>query len=596
MMQGSIRRMVGRAPWVGALTASPLGRRAVRWTPWLLILAAVLIGFGYVYVYGVNMIWWDEWSVPELVSHYRHGTLTLSEMMAQHNEHRMFFPRLLFVGLADATAFNVLPILYLSQIFLLLILALYVLVLRRQFSPQRAIRTAVPIAFLVFSLRQTQNLLSFFQLTFIMVSAGAVLTFWSIHALRTDRWRAPFALAASAATVASFSSLHGLIVLPVGLAQILITPLSRRLKCGLATAWCAVSGADCLMYFHGWHRPAQHPMSFSPTYFFSVVGTAFCSTPAHVVLVGASLCLLALALVLTVAWKRQWQELSFWLAVMAFSLATLTAIALGRSEFGQAQALSSRYATYSLSFVIAVYGMAAYQSRKEPTFARMIGVVLVLCLIVPGVASSLSYGLAEGRMDRENKLHDQYILCTLEQQPDEAISFYPVVQRNVVRRGLAQWIRRLAAILKEEKWSVFADPELCNRFQFPDPALPVAAVASGFHVDSVGISRRTACLDVGWAIDASTREAASRVVVTFDGKPQPTYFGAGRKDVVKAFRDRSLVRSGFLCNIPAHALDAGRHTISLKIQSHDNHRVFETPPTIFDVTPAMVARPTSRAS
>src|SRR5947207_3708516 len=52
----------------------------------------------------VAVPFWDEWDTPgkQLASYYR-GTLSLAELFSQHNEHRLLFPRLVWLPIAILT-------------------------------------------------------------------------------------------------------------------------------------------------------------------------------------------------------------------------------------------------------------------------------------------------------------------------------------------------------------------------------------------------------------------------------------------------------------------------------------------------------------
>jgi hypothetical protein len=79
-----------------------------RWFPYSLILFAVASGFAYVYAFGVDVPWADDWCVrPKILSHYAQGTLTWAELWRNHNEHRIFFPELVMLGLGILAHGNV---------------------------------------------------------------------------------------------------------------------------------------------------------------------------------------------------------------------------------------------------------------------------------------------------------------------------------------------------------------------------------------------------------------------------------------------------------------------------------------------------------
>jgi hypothetical protein len=47
----------------------------------------------------VNVPFWDEWEWADLIFRFHMGTLSFADLWAQHNEHRMLFPQLVFLGL-----------------------------------------------------------------------------------------------------------------------------------------------------------------------------------------------------------------------------------------------------------------------------------------------------------------------------------------------------------------------------------------------------------------------------------------------------------------------------------------------------------------
>src|SRR5271165_1991895 len=65
--------------------------------------------------YCVDVPFWDEWDgIGSLVEKIAHGTLTLQDLFAQHNEHRIFFPRLIILPLVLLTHWDTNAVLYAS--------------------------------------------------------------------------------------------------------------------------------------------------------------------------------------------------------------------------------------------------------------------------------------------------------------------------------------------------------------------------------------------------------------------------------------------------------------------------------------------------
>jgi hypothetical protein len=71
----------------------------------LAVTPAVFLGYQ-IYKYGVNFIYLDQWQISQTIRNSFTGRLTFAELMAQHNESRKFFPRLIFIALAHLTHWN----------------------------------------------------------------------------------------------------------------------------------------------------------------------------------------------------------------------------------------------------------------------------------------------------------------------------------------------------------------------------------------------------------------------------------------------------------------------------------------------------------
>src|SRR5438046_3107298 len=77
----------------GPLTEDTPSSRLVRWASTAAIALPAVIVLLFVQAHAVNVPYWDEWeSVPDiLAAHLRR--LTIADLWRQHNEHRIFFPR-----------------------------------------------------------------------------------------------------------------------------------------------------------------------------------------------------------------------------------------------------------------------------------------------------------------------------------------------------------------------------------------------------------------------------------------------------------------------------------------------------------------------
>src|SRR5215813_2809974 len=72
----------------------------------VLLLCPIIATLAYIALYGVNVPFLDDWLFIEFMQKYMTQGITLQDLFKQHNEHRIFFPRLVMLGLALPTRYN----------------------------------------------------------------------------------------------------------------------------------------------------------------------------------------------------------------------------------------------------------------------------------------------------------------------------------------------------------------------------------------------------------------------------------------------------------------------------------------------------------
>ncbi len=115
-----------------------------RWLPWIdtharsisaSVLGLVAIAYlGFVYYFGVNVPFQDEWAVVILYRSTVHGRLSLAQLWTQHNENRMLFPNLLMLGLDHLSHFDTKVEMYASVLMLIVAVTLIAVLYRRTTS------------------------------------------------------------------------------------------------------------------------------------------------------------------------------------------------------------------------------------------------------------------------------------------------------------------------------------------------------------------------------------------------------------------------------------------------------------------------------
>ena len=137
----------------------------------LLTLAPLLWVVFAVMRYGVDVPFLDQWELVPFLDKSYQGQLTLGDLWVQHNEHRIFFPRMLMVGLAHLTGWNTRWELVVNLVLgcgIFGVLAWQIQRTRKELG-QEQLKWAVPACSLVvFSLCQYENSLWGWQLQMFM--------------------------------------------------------------------------------------------------------------------------------------------------------------------------------------------------------------------------------------------------------------------------------------------------------------------------------------------------------------------------------------------------------------------------------------------
>ena len=125
--------------------------------------------FWFIQQYAVNVPYADQWysDVPLLGDYFSHR-LTLGNLWALHFDHRMLFPNLIVLALAQFTHFNIIVEDYLGAVFLVVSVGLFILAHKKR-SPSTPWIYYFPVTLLLFSFVQYQNSLWGFQMAWYLV-------------------------------------------------------------------------------------------------------------------------------------------------------------------------------------------------------------------------------------------------------------------------------------------------------------------------------------------------------------------------------------------------------------------------------------------
>jgi len=355
--------------------------------------------------YKVDIPYWDEWNFVPVLQRSYEGNLSLTDLWAQHNEHRILFPRLIMLLLARATGWNISYELAANVLLAAGILAALVWQINssRKLTGDRGPNWLVlAVSLMVFSLSQWENWLWGWQicvfLNVLAVAAGiAVLASAGLR-----WWRFPAAIFLG--VVASYSFASGLAYWLAALPVLLARPSgSRQAKCREVAIWLLSAAATLVLYLYHYHAPAAHPRSglalAQPIelakYILIYLGRPVSANHALRAGTLGLVALLAMAFLSRRSLGRNRAHMPLpYLSLSLYAVLSAAMAGVGRVGFGFTQALSPRYVTMSnllwVSNIVLLYllvkGEASHPRGPHPLrglrrFSLAAGLVALVLMI-----------------------------------------------------------------------------------------------------------------------------------------------------------------------------------------------------------------------
>ncbi len=323
---------------------------------------------------GVDTPFWDEWDgTAPLFEKMSAGTLGFADFFAQHNEHRILCPRLIFFALGRLTHWNIRAELFVS--WFLALICLFNIWQMTQRSGWKDSTRSFWILFsssvLLFNPLNHDNFLWGFQIGFVLPLACATACIWVATYARHPL---NFVFSIILCTICTFSIASGLT------SWLLTTPLLMLAQARSTSSkkwwaiWILTFLLELMAYFWDYEKPRNHPSLWSPLshpmpaieFVLGFLGNPFTfgtnlpPLPLGVVMGGLLVVLLLICAVYL--WNKRTDRNLLaeglpWLmlAMVAVSSAVLTMI--GRLGFGPAQVQASRYITFAVTLPIALLAL-----------------------------------------------------------------------------------------------------------------------------------------------------------------------------------------------------------------------------------------------
>ena len=325
--------------------------------------------------YTIDMPFWDQWALVPIIDKYNKGNLSFYDLWSQHNEHRLIFPRIIMLLLAQITRWNTLYEVALNVFIALGTYGVMIYYIRRTkiLSNKDVGYLGVIISVLIFSSTQWENWIWGWQIQIFLNIFAIVLGFFLLASPVFTWWR--FVAALITGVVATYSFGNGLLYWPIGLFQLfLITSLEKRTKRYILMSWLLFSVFIFFTYFYGYLKPNHHPSVLyfikNPyiylKYVFVYLGAPIASINKYLsFLMGfAGFAIFSVIGVFSLHNNNRYAIIP-WLSLGLYGICSAFETGVARAGFGVGQALAPRYITISSLMWISILVLLKFyvQSR-----------------------------------------------------------------------------------------------------------------------------------------------------------------------------------------------------------------------------------------
>lgn len=415
----------------------------------------------FIYAYGVNLVYWDDWDLVPLLDKLFSHNLHFSDLWAQHNEHRIVFPRILMLTMAYFTGWDIRYELYMSVVIVGITFLLLCSLLKKTFAGQSPVWLPIIFSFIVFSPAQWQNWTWGWQIQIFMSVLGTVAAIWAV-AVWPGQLKG-LIIGTAAALFASLSFANGTSTWVIAG---LVVLLQRKWKWGHVILWAIVSVVVICLYYYKYTKPAKHPplsICLERPFDFAMYILAYIGSPltfggGHfatitAILTGGVLVLMMCAAVAHIGWmdRKSFVMVVPWAALAVYVFLSAGGTAVGRLGFGISQATRSRYVTIAGLFVISLLVVLSLWVRAYGATAKHFakGLVTVRYLLFLWLVSACALSFARGKDKMRETAYDF-------RGRREHLMYYQCVSDDYLEKFLypkADVLRERAQILS--KWGLF---------------------------------------------------------------------------------------------------------------------------------------------
>lgn len=377
--------------------------------------------------FSLDLPYWDQWEFVPLLQKSYQGNLTFNDFWTPHNEHRPVFPRLIMLGLARLTNWNirwelVINILLAIGIYFVLTKSLFLNAgdvrnksrrgetmlfehahglesrfyrdefgkcAKKSWSTSAAATVCMP-ALIIFSLTQWENWVWGWQIQIFLNVFTVCLGFY--YLTKSYNNKINFIISIICGIVATFSFANGLLFWPLGFLLLrLRTRFGIRSQARLrweTIVWLVVSILIYAIYLPGLPNQFDLLSIISNLLLYLSYVTAYLGAPVFGLQPAvASIFGIAGLLIFAYAYKQNKHNRGiFFISLALYAILSALFTGIGRYSLGGIQAISSRYITFGnllwLTNIVFLYQISYFMNFTNfKNFLLKLSIFLIIFLI-----------------------------------------------------------------------------------------------------------------------------------------------------------------------------------------------------------------------
>jgi len=553
--------------------------------------------------FSVNVPWEDDWQLLSFFEKIYFGKVGFHDFFAQHNEHRMFFPKIIFAASAFTSKWNIKYQLYFS-VFLAAVsfFTIYKISYSQALQKNKTIFHFVNIlsCILLFSIVQYGNWLWGFQLAWFLINTCILLAVLVVNAKSCLSPKVKILASAMFCFIASFSCAHGLLSWLALIPSVLSIPGKASYRKNRLIAWILLFLISFTIYLTDYSSPSHHPSTFfflkhpvaAGNYFLTLLGFPIAGkflTPVF------GFILLLIFLILSFYCLKNYQSkfahnAAPWLSIGMYSLMFATIVTIGRAGFGVEQATISRYTTNSILLTISVVQLLWLFFNSNPKYLPNLNLKKIDWNPISKTEGKIRFN-GNYRLSVFNVCVLAIVLfvttcltCTFFVNSAKA---FKGGQYELLRRQIGQACLETVYFLDDSVGcfdgiypNLARTLEELNFRKFPKSlAFNTSPDKVHGYIDEPSITEKNLLVKKdskvrasGWAILPKKREPAKLVLLSYSD--QQSFFAASRvklsrPDVAQSLRLNRYKQTGWNLNIFAKHLPVGKTTIKAWVYDSD---------------------------